>query len=193
MNRYNHTHFADTQYTVDHHGNRAIGILLFWCIFCAVLFPLAALPEQEKDQPEPATHIVTSIPPLEGLIRAIVDEDITITSLIHGDPHTFIPRPSDVLQIHSADALFIIDPSFEASLLPLLQSYDSSKNLVVLSDIDSLRIYPLRNKHDHDEHEENREHGTHEDDDHEEDGDHEEDHDDHKTPALDYHLWLDQS
>jgi len=74
------------------------------------------------------TNIVTSIKPLELLVRAVATDDVTITSLVApgGSPHNYTLRPSQRRALEQADAIFWVGPDMESFLTRLLANNEFS-------------------------------------------------------------------
>ena len=74
------------------------------------------------------TNIVTSIKPLELLVRAVATDDVTITSLVApgGSPHNYTLRPSQRRALEQADAIFWVGPEVESFLTRLLANNEFS-------------------------------------------------------------------
>jgi len=74
------------------------------------------------------TNIVTSIKPLELLVRAVATDDVTITSLVApgGSPHNYTLRPSQRRALEQADAIFWVGPDVESFLTRLLANNEFS-------------------------------------------------------------------
>lgn len=77
----------------------------------AAAFPVAA-----------DTTVVTSIKPLELLVRAVATDDVTVTSLVApgSSPHNYTLRPSQRRALEQADAIFWVGPDVESFLTRLL-------------------------------------------------------------------------
>lgn len=76
-------------------------ILIFLLLLAAPVLPGAA----EKPR------IVTTIPPVEYLLRAVAGEGIDVHRLLPAgaSPHTYEPRPSDLRRVEGAVALVYVD------------------------------------------------------------------------------------
>lgn len=74
------------------------------------------------------TNIVTSIKPLELLVRAVATDDVTVTSLVApgGSPHNYTLRPSQRRALEQADAIFWVGPDMESFLIGLLANNEFS-------------------------------------------------------------------
>ncbi|MBW0146684.1 zinc ABC transporter substrate-binding protein [Marinobacter arenosus] len=70
-----------------------------------------------------ATEVVTSIKPLELLVRAIASDDVRSSTLVPAgsSPHTYSMRPSQRRALENADVIFWVGPDVESFLDRLLQ------------------------------------------------------------------------
>jgi len=126
-----------------------------------------------------ATNVVTSIKPLELLVRAVADDSLQITTLVPpgGSPHTYTMRPSQRRALQDADLIFWVGPDMESFLTRLLSGDEFHHKTVALADDDG--------DHDEAESDPDAEHGEHE---HEADAHgHHHDHRDGEDP----HIWVD--
>ncbi|MDC0664342.1 zinc ABC transporter substrate-binding protein [Marinobacter sp. SS21] len=131
------------------------------------------------------SRIVTSIKPLELLVRAIAPEDAEITSLVPAgaSPHTYQMRPSQRRALEQADRIFWVGPELETFLERLLSGADFRQKQVALWDEQRDAGHHPAHQHEPDQahHQaEDRHHET-----------------DHSTPGHqhgdgeDPHVWLD--
>lgn len=153
------------------------------------------------------TKVVTSIKPLELLVRAIATDATQITSLVPAgaSPHTYQMRPSQRQALESADLVFWVGEDMETFLTRLLSSDDFRTRSVALmphTDHDHEHggehnmdleehdmVHEETHEGHHEAHEEHKDdaHG-HEEESHQDDGhDHNHDHGDGEDP----HVWLD--
>jgi zinc transport system substrate-binding protein len=74
------------------------------------------------------TNIVTSIKPLELLVRAVATDDVAVTNLVApgGSPHNYTLRPSQRRALEQADAIFWVGPDMESFLIGLLANDEFS-------------------------------------------------------------------
>jgi len=89
----------------------------------------AALPAAAVTNPAAtAKNIVTSIKPLELLVRALAPDDVTVTSLVApgSSPHNYTLRPSQRRALEQADAIFWVGPEVESFLIGLLANNEFS-------------------------------------------------------------------
>lgn len=81
-----------------------------------------------------SVNIVTSIKPLELLVRAITDDDAEVTTLVPAgaSPHTYNMRPSQRQALENADVIFWVGPKMENFLTRLLSGADFHQRTVQL-------------------------------------------------------------
>lgn len=118
-------------------------------------------------------QVVTSLKPLELLVRAVADGEVEVTTLVPAgsSPHTYQLRPSQRQRLDSADRVFWVGPGMETFLTRLLSGPDFRDRTIALAPEDE-----SDQGHDHHDHGHN----------HEESG-HHHDHGDGEDP----HIWLD--
>lgn len=114
------------------------------------------------------TRIVTSIKPLELLVRAVATEDMHISTLVPpgASPHNYAMTPSKRRALQSADIIFWVGPGMETFLNRLLTGSEFSERSVAL-------MWPENADRAH-QHEHDSSHG------------HGHDHGDSKDP----HIWV---
>ncbi|MDX1816972.1 MAG: zinc ABC transporter substrate-binding protein [Marinobacter sp.] len=80
------------------------------------------------------TVIVTSIKPLELLVRAVATDDTRIATLVPpgASPHSYSIRPSQRRELSRADVIFWVGPDMETFLTRLLTGPDFSDRTVAL-------------------------------------------------------------
>ncbi|HTN35097.1 MAG TPA: zinc ABC transporter substrate-binding protein [Marinobacter sp.] len=81
-----------------------------------------------------STKIVTSIKPLELLVRAIAEDSVEVTTLVPAgaSPHTYTMRPSQRRALEMADVIFWVGPDMENFLARLLAGADFHQRTVQL-------------------------------------------------------------
>lgn len=154
-------------------------------VFCSV-FMLASVARAD-------VTIVTTILPIEGLVRAVGGAHIAVETLGDGttSPHDMRLTPVDRQRLNQADLVVMVDPSLEPFLTRLTPHL---KQVLVLSELNGLTLLEGEQHHDahHDGHDDH-----HDDDHHDGHDDHHDGHDDHHdahhndAENLDPHLWLD--
>ncbi|WP_303286581.1 zinc ABC transporter substrate-binding protein [Marinobacter sp. SS8-8] len=80
------------------------------------------------------TRIVTSIKPVELIVRAIATEDMQTTSLVPAgsSPHNYTMKPSQRRALENADVIFWVGPEMENFLYRLLSGQEFSSRTVKL-------------------------------------------------------------
>ena len=155
-------------------------------------------------------EIITSIPPIDDLVRPIVGDVVRVKQLKYEgqSPHDAALRPSQMRALNEAKVIFYVDDAFETFLPKAFAASAQSIERVALASIAQIEHLPrrkqaiwidLKDAHDgHDEHEAHDGHNDHEGHDgHDERDEHEahEGHDEHEGHAehesnVDLHLWL---
>lgn len=128
-----------------------------------------------------STRLVTSIKPVELLVRAIAPEDMAITTLVPpgASPHNYQLRPSQRAELASADLIFWIGPEMETFLTRMLASPEfSGRSHALMSE----KVPAAKNGSGESDHQESIE------DRHSEGAG---DHDHHHEGGTDPHVWLD--
>lgn len=138
-----------------------------------------------------ATQVVTSLKPIELLVKAIAAEDVEVTTLVPpgSSPHNYSMKPSQRRALENADAIFWVGPEMETFLARLLGGGEFRDRTYSLMHGDEVpEIESDDDHHGHDDHEGHDEHGH---DGHaekkEDHGHHDHDHGDGDDP----HIWLD--
>ena len=126
-----------------------------------------------------STQVVTSLKPIELLVRAIAADDVEITTLVQpgASPHNYSMKPSQRRALEAADAIFWVGPEMETFLTRLLGGSEFRD-----------RTYSLMHGENVPEVQSDSGHGDH--DDHEESGGHDDHRHDHGS-GEDPHIWLD--
>jgi zinc transport system substrate-binding protein len=142
-------------------------------------------------------QVVTSLKPLELLVRAVAHDQVDVTTLVPSgsSPHTYQLRPSERQRLASADQVFWVGPGMENFLTRLLTGPDFRDRTLALGP-------SAEADEDHAD-----EHGDERGDEHADKGhdhhDHDEAHDKHEEEAQgdhtghnhgegeDPHIWLD--
>lgn len=143
---------------------------------------------------EDTSRVITTIKPLHSLVSAVMAGVDTPYLMIQGSasPHGFSLRPSDAVALEGAHLVFMIDESFEVSLVKPVHALASSARVVLLSDAKGLILKPRREGGTFEEHD-HADSGHHDDEEHHEEdepkGDH--DHRAHGHGVYDMHIWLD--
>ena len=105
---------------------RVPGIALSWALGASTLFISAALQAE--------TRIVTSIKPVELIVRAVATEDMQTTTLVPpgSSPHNYNMKPSQRRALENADVIFWVGPEMETFLSRLLSGQDFRNRTVPL-------------------------------------------------------------
>ena len=127
---------------------------------------------------EDTGRVITTIKPLHSLVSAVMTGVGTPHLMMQGSasPHGFSLRPSDAAVLEGADLIFMIDESFEVSMVKPVHALASSARVTLLSDAKGLILKPRREGGTFEEHDHHvDEHGHHTDE--------------HRV--YDMHIWLD--
>jgi ABC-type Zn uptake system ZnuABC Zn-binding protein ZnuA len=112
-------------------------------------------------------QVIASHSILADVVANVTGDAAEVRSLmpVGADPHSFIPRPSDLVGLARADIIFINGAGFEEGLLEAIENAGSDMNIAVASAC----VEMLGFADDHDEHDEHDD-GEHDDhDEHEHD------------------------
>ena len=125
----------------------------------ALLSPLSTLA---------ATQVVTSIKPVELLVKAVAPDDVEITSLVPSgsSPHNYSMRPSQRRALENADVIFWVGPEMETFLSRLLGGEEFKARAVSLMHGDEVPEAEAVDAHHHghhDDHNDAHDHGDGED------------------------------
>lgn len=127
-----------------------------------------------------ATQVVTSLKPIELLVKAVAADDVEVTTLVQpgASPHNYTMKPSQRQALENADAIFWVGPELETFLTRLLggsEFRDRTYSLMHGDDAPKIDTEDDHSGHnDHDGHEKESAHHGH-------------DHGDGEDP----HIWLD--
>lgn len=133
-----------------------------------------------------ATQVVTSLKPIELLVKAVAADDVEVTTLVPpgSSPHNYTMKPSQRRALENADAIFWVGPEMETFLTRLLGGSDfrdRAYSLMHGEDVPEIDTDDDHDGHGHDDHDDHG-HG------HEEETGHDaHDHGDGEDP----HIWLD--
>jgi len=110
-------------------------------------------------------NAMVSILPEQTFVKAIGGDKVNVSLMVQpgNSPHTYEPKPSQMVDIAKADLYFAIDVEFEDVWLPKFQSLNPKMQVIDLAD--NVTKMQMQDKHvceADDEH-----HGEHEDDTHE--------------------------
>lgn len=111
--------------------------------------------------------VVTSLKPLELLVRAVAHDQVTVTTLVPAgsSPHTYQLRPSERRQLADASLVFWVGPQMETFLTRLLSGPDFSDRTVALAPGEAATKEHGHGEHGHDDHgaDAHSDHDPHED------------------------------
>lgn len=152
--------------------NRTSLLLLLFLLGGNLL--LAACSRQEPEAPPAAAasprklQVVTTLFPLYDFARAVGGDHADVTLLLPPgvEPHSFDPRPEDLIRISRADLFVYTHPAMEPWAVRLNQRLDAARVSIVDASTGTRLLQVTSNGH---EHEHGHEHGD----------------------AIDPHLWLD--
>ena len=139
--------------------------------------------------PVSAANIVTSIKPLELLVKAVAGDDANVTTLVPpgSSPHNYSMKPSQRRALENADAIFWVGPEMETFLNRLLSSEEFEGRVLAFTEGEA---------HDdsHEEAEREKQHDHGHDQHHDEPAHDEHGHDNHNHgDGDDPHIWVDPS
>lgn len=95
--------------------------------------------------------MMTSIRPLELILREIAGSDIGVQSLISPlqSPHTYDPKPKDLIHLEKSKLFFYVSPTLDAWVVR--NQLESSKNIETLAWVKH-KVELSHGHHDHDHH-----------------------------------------
>jgi len=112
---------------------------------------------------------VVSILPEETFVKAIGGDKVNVALMVQpgNSPHTYEPKPSQMIEIAKADLYFAIDVEFENVWLPKFKNLNPAMQIIDLTDdITKMQMVEKHEDEDHDQH-----------------------HDEHKHEGEDPHIW----
>jgi len=118
-------------------------------------------------------NAVVSILPEQTFVKAIGGDKVNVSLMVQpgNSPHTYEPKPSQMIDIAKADLYFAIDVEFEHVWLPKFQSLNPKMQIVDLAD--NVTKIQMQDKHEDDNHEEEKD----------------EHHNEHEHEGEDPHIW----
>ena len=111
-------------------------------------------------------NAVVSILPEQTFVKAIGGDKVNVSLMVQpgNSPHTYEPKPSQMIEIAKADLYFAIDVEFEDVWLPKFQSLNPKMQVIDLAD--NVTKMQMQDKHEceaddehHSEHEEDKHEG----------------------------------
>ncbi|MDQ7047464.1 MAG: zinc ABC transporter substrate-binding protein [Sulfurovum sp.] len=94
-------------------------------------------------------NAVVSILPQRTFVKAIGGDKVNIALMVQpgNSPHTYEPKPSQMIQIAKADLYFAVDVEFEDVWLPKFKNLNSKMQVIDLSDkITKIRMQKIEEK-----------------------------------------------
>jgi zinc/manganese transport system substrate-binding protein len=116
----------------------------------ALLLPAAGLWAAEPALPATQLRVVVSFSVLADLVREVAGELAEVTSLVgpEADPHTYSPRPADLLRVRQADLVVLNGLGFEGWMHRLIPAAGYRGPVLTLTD----GLQPRRLGRGHDPH-----------------------------------------
>ena len=117
-------------------------------------------------------NAVVSILPEQTFVKAIGGDKVNVSLMVQpgNSPHTYEPKPSQMINITKADLYFAIDVEFEHVWLPKFQSLNPKMQVIDLAD--NVTKMQMQDKHEYEAKDE-----------------HHSEHDEHKHEGEDPHIW----
>jgi len=102
--------------------------------------------------------VATSILPQASLIKSIGGDNVNVATMIPAgaSPHSYEPKPSQMLSISKAKIYFTIGMEFEHAWLPRFQS--QNKNMIISNSVKGIKKIAMASHHD--EHEAHNHHAN---------------------------------
>ena len=118
-------------------------------------------------------NAVVSILPEQTFVKAIGGDKVNVSLMVQpgNSPHTYEPKPSQMIDIAKADLYFAIDVEFEHVWLPKFQNLNPKMQIIDLAD--NITKIQMQEKHEDDNHEEEKD----------------EHHSEHEHEGEDPHIW----
>ncbi|HIQ28371.1 MAG TPA: zinc ABC transporter substrate-binding protein [Sulfurovum sp.] len=101
-------------------------------------------------------HAIVSILPQVTFLKAIGGDKVTIELMVQpgNSPHTYEPKPSQMLAITKADLYFAIDVEFENVWLPKFMNLNKKMKVIDIADsVPKIQMKTSHHTHDHHSHE----------------------------------------
>jgi zinc transport system substrate-binding protein len=100
--------------------------------------------------------VVTTIMPQASLIKSIGGENVNVVAMVPAgaSPHSYEPKPSQMLAISKAKIYFAIGVEFEHAWLPRFHS--QNKNMIIIDNAKGIKKIAMTEHHD--EHEKHHQH-----------------------------------
>ncbi len=119
-------------------------------------------------------NAMVSILPEQTFVKAIGGDKVNVSLMVQpgNSPHTYEPKPSQMVDIAKADLYFAIDVEFEHAWLPKFQNLNSKMHVIDLAD----NITKMKMQEKHEDEKNATYHSEHE-------------HKEHKHEGEDPHIW----
>lgn len=139
----------------------------FLCVLCMALLLLSACqPQVSSPSESDKLVVVTTLFPLYEFAKEVGGDEVEVILLLPFgvEPHSYEPKPSDVLKAENADVFLYVGESMEPWAHDILEGLQN-KDLTVIEGLEvALGSEHEEDKHDHHEEEEHVEHGKHDHD-----------------------------
>ncbi len=100
-------------------------------------------------------NAIVSILPEQTFVKAIGGDKVDVSLMVQpgNSPHTYEPKPSQMIEVAKADLYFSIDVEFEHVWLPKFQNLNTKMKVVDLADnITKMHMVQAHGKQHHDDH-----------------------------------------
>ena len=101
-------------------------------------------------------NAIVSILPQQTFLKALGGDKVNISLMVQpgNSPHTYEPKPSQMMAVAKADIYFAIDVEFEHVWLPKFQSLNSQMNIIDIADgVEKMHMMQAHHEHEaHGEH-----------------------------------------
>ena len=93
-------------------------------------------------------NTVVSILPEQTFVKAIGGDKVNVSLMVQpgNSPHTYEPKPTQMIQINKADLYFAIDVEFEHVWLPKFQNLNPKMQIIDLAD--NITKMQMQQKHE---------------------------------------------
>lgn len=116
-------------------------------------------------------NTVVSILPVQTFVKSIGGDKVTVSLMVQpgNSPHTYEPKPSQMVDITNADLYFSIDVEFEDVWLPKFENLNPKMNVIDLAN--GVQKMPMQDQHgervkcDHEDHHDHHTEHDHQGDD----------------------------
>ena len=171
---------------------RPQGMLFPLTLMLSVIFILFSSPVRALEQ---KLNIVVSIPPQKYFAEQIGSDLVNVSVMLPpgASPHSFEPKPAQMVEIGNADIYLAIGVEYEKALLPKIRSMHPDLK-IVHTDKGIKKMSMTPHTHHHDHHHGHKHNHNHEHTGHNHDHGHTHNHDHHGhdcgTSGKDPHIWL---